>query len=108
MVYNRNQTSHNKKKELYYILCIVTVVVILLFSFFGPRGYRELRKDRLDRQALYERVENLKHSNDERKKNIDALRSDPEALERHAREKGYAREGEIIQQLPSQPPKKAN
>jgi cell division protein FtsB len=108
MAYNRNRTSHNKKNELYYIFCIVTVVVILLFSFLGPHGYSELRKTRLDLQEQCRRVENLKRGNDDRKKNIEALRSDPEALERYARDKGYGREGEIIQQLPSQPPKKAN
>jgi cell division protein FtsB len=104
MAYNRNRTSH--KKEFYYILCIVAIVVILLFSFSGPRGYRELRKEQFALQEQRQRVEDLKRSNDELQKNIEALRSDKEALEKCAREKGYAREGEIIQQLPSQPEKK--
>jgi cell division protein FtsB len=106
MAYNRNRSS--QKKELYYILCIVTVVVILLFSFSGPRGFGELRKAQLELQERHRRVEDLKRSNDDRKKNIEALRSDNEALERYARQKGYGRAGEIIQQLPSQPPQKAN
>jgi cell division protein FtsB len=81
-------------------------VVILLFSFFGPRGYGELQKMRLEKQELHERVENLKRSNEDRARNIEALRSDKEALEKYAREKGYGRENEIIQQIPSQPEKK--
>jgi cell division protein FtsB len=99
MAYNRNRTAH--KKELYYVLCIVTVIVILLFSFLGPLGYRELRKARLEVQEQRRRVEDLKRSNEERKKIIAALGSDKEALERIVRGKGYGRQGEIIQQLPS-------
>jgi cell division protein FtsB len=104
MAYNRNRISH--KKELYYIVCIVTVAVILLFSLFGPLGYGELRKARLELQERRKRVETLTRLNEERKKNIEGLRSDREAVERYAREKGYAREGDIIYQLPSQPEKK--
>jgi cell division protein FtsB len=106
MAYNRNRSS--QKKELYYILCIVTVAAILLFSFSGPRGFGELRKAQLEVQEQRKRVEDLKRSIDDRKKNIEALRNSNEALERCARQKGYGRAGEIIQQLPSQPPPKAN
>jgi cell division protein FtsB len=105
MAYNRYPTSH--KKEIYYVICIVAVVIVLLISFLGPRGFRELRKARLELQEKRQRVEDLRNSNIDRRKNIEALRSDREALERYAREKGYGREGEIIQQIPSQPEKKA-
>jgi cell division protein FtsB len=105
MAYNRYRISH--KKELYYILCIVAVAIILLYSFLGPRGYRDLRKIRFETQEKRARIEDLKRSNDDRMKNIEAMRSDKEALEKYAREKGYGREGEIIQQLPPQPEKKA-
>jgi cell division protein FtsB len=105
MAYNKKRPSH--KKELYYVACIVAVVIILFFSFLGPYGYRELRKGQLELQERRVRVEDIKHSNEERRKNIEGLRSDKEALERYAREKGYGREGEIILQLPPQPSPKA-
>jgi cell division protein FtsB len=105
MAHNRYSPSH--KKEIYYVICIVAVVIVLLISFLGPRGYRELRKARLELQEQRRHVEDLRHSNVDRRKNIEALSSDKEALERYAREKGYGREGEIIQQIPSQPEKKA-
>jgi cell division protein FtsB len=94
------------KKELYYILCIVALIVIMLFSIFGPGGYRELQKTRLELQEQRSRVDALKQENSERRKSIEALQSDKEALEKYAREKGYGREGEIIQQLPKEPEKK--
>ncbi len=95
-----NRISH--KKELYYILCIVAVLVILLFSFFGPGGYRDLRKARLELQEQRVRVDQLERENYRRMKAIEKLRSDRDALEGYAREKGYGREGEIIQQLPQE------
>jgi cell division protein FtsB len=94
----RARLSH--KKELYYIICIVALAVILLFGFLGPGGYRDLQKERLALQEQRLRVEELKRENHERLQSIEALRSDKDALERYAREKGYGKEGEIIQRLP--------
>ena len=104
MAYRRNRSSH--KKELGYILCIVAIILILLFSIWGPGGYRDLAKARLELQMKRERIENLKRSNYERMRSIESLRSDRDALEQYAREKGYGREGDIIQQLPEKPPEK--
>lgn len=91
------------KKELYYIFLIMVVGGILLLSFVGPGGYLELKKARLELQQQRARVEDLKRSNAERMETIEALRSDPEAIERYARKKGYGREDEIIQHLPENP-----
>ncbi len=84
---------------MYYIACIVALLGILFYCLLGPGGYRDLKKARLELQKQQERVENLRRDNQERMKTIEALRSDKEALEAYAREKGYGREGEIIQKL---------
>jgi cell division protein FtsB len=104
MAHSRYRLSH--KKELYYILCIVALLAILLFSFLGPGGYRELRKQRLQLQEKRMRIDKLKRNNYDRMKTIEGLRSDKETLERYAREKGYGKEDEIILQLPKEPEKK--
>ncbi len=98
MARSRSRISH--KKELYYILCIVALLLILGFSFFGPGGYRELQKERLVLQEQRARVEELKRSNGERMKSIEALRNDLKTQEKYAREKGYGRKDEIVQQVP--------
>jgi cell division protein FtsB len=103
MSYRKNGLSH--KKELYYILCIVALMVILLFSFWGPGGYRDMAKARLDLQAQRARVEELKRSNYEKIRSIEDLKSNKDALEKAARENGYGREGDIVQQLPEKPAK---
>jgi cell division protein FtsB len=98
MAYSKRRTSH--KKELYYIGCIVVLMAVLLLSFFGPGGYHDLRKARLEVQEQRVRVEGLKRSNYEHTQSIKALQSDKKVLEKYAREKGYGKQGEIIQQLP--------
>jgi|GEM_PF-766532 len=101
MTYSRRRLSH--KKEVYYIACIVAVLVILLASLLGPGGYRELQKARLELQEERIRVDQIERQNSERLKSIEKLRSDRNALEKYAREKGYGKEGEIIQQIPKEP-----
>ncbi len=98
MAYLRNQPSH--AKEIYYILCIVIVVAIAVSSIWGPGGYLELRKAKQELELQRNRVEALKKSNEEQMRSVQALRSDPEALEKRAREKGYGKSDEIVQQLP--------
>lgn len=97
MARSRKRLSY--KKECYYICCIVALALILLFSYFGPGGYRDLQKARLDLEDMHIHVRDLEQENNERMKNIEKLRSDREALEEYAREKGYAKEGEIILRL---------
>jgi cell division protein FtsB len=101
MTRQKNRMSH--KKELYYILCIVAVLVVLLLSFLGPGGYRDLQRARLQLQEQRARVEALKQSNSVLMKSIDALQSNRNALEEVARQQGYAKGDEIIQQITPAP-----
>jgi cell division protein FtsB len=101
LAYSTSRFSH--AKEFYYILCIVGVVVISLFSVWGPGGYREMKKARLELEAQRARVEALIRSNAERMKSIQGLRSDTEILERYIREKGYGRKEDLVYQLSEEP-----
>ena len=100
MVHKRQVLKH--KKELYYIFLIVVVGGILLLSILGPDGYLGLEKERLKLQQQRARVDELERSNRKRAETNETLR-DPATIERYAREKGYGRENEIIQQLPENP-----
>ncbi|MDI9611929.1 MAG: septum formation initiator family protein [Acidobacteriota bacterium] len=100
MAYAKHRNTH--KKELYYILCIVVVTLVLSFSIFGPGGYRQLRQAELELELQRARVEELERSNHERMQSIEELRSNKEALEKYARQKGYGKEGEIIHHVPGQ------
>lgn len=98
MAYAKKRMSHTK--EIYYILCIIAVFAILLVSFFGPSGYRELQKSKLELQEQRTRVDRLEQDNAERLGRIEKLKSDTNAWEESARESGYARQDEVIQQIP--------
>jgi cell division protein FtsB len=101
MTRQKNRISH--KKELYYILCIVAMLAILTLSFLGPGGYRDLQKARLQLQEQRVRVDRLRRSNSELVKSNEALQSDRKAIEGIARENGYAKSDEIIQQVRPSP-----
>ena len=94
-------------KEVYYIFCVVIFIVSAIFSVFGPRGFREMRASQRELETHRARVEALRLANKQHIADIEALRSDKAALERYAREKGYARPNEIIQQLPPEPAENA-
>jgi len=105
MVRSRRRTSHGK--EIYYILCILFIVGFALFTIFGRVGYLELKKARLELETHRDRVNALKQENQQRLQTIQQLKSDKGTLEKYAREKGYGKEGEIVQQVPEEqaPPK---
>ena len=98
MARTRKSVSH--LKELYYIIFIVGLAAIASLGIWGPGGYAGLKKARATLEVQRALVESLERSNSERLQSIQALRSDKEALERYAREKGYARKDELVQQFP--------
>jgi len=91
-------------KQVYYILCIIAVLVSVVLSIWGPGGLKELKRAHRELQERRLRIEELNRSNNERLQAVEALKHDAAAQERYARQKGYARPGEIIQQLPEAPP----
>jgi len=96
-------TRHSYIKEAYYLLCLVLFVVIFLFTVWGSSGHLQLKKAEAQVEAQKDRIQALKQSNSKKLQTIQQLRSDPRAVEKYARSKNYAQEGEIIQQLPMEP-----
>jgi cell division protein FtsB len=97
----RRRVSH--VKEIYYIASIVALVAATLFSIWGPGGYLEVKRAQAEVELRRGRVDDLRKGNQQRLENIQGLRSDPRTQEKYAREKGYGRSGELIQQLPLEP-----
>ncbi len=101
MTSRRKNKSH--LKELYYIVLIVIAIMSAIFSFWGPGGFLEMKRARVELETHRARIELLKRSNSERMQSINALKSDPQAQEKYAREKGYGRKGEIVLQIVQEP-----
>jgi cell division protein FtsB len=99
----RHRKSAHHLRELYYIVIILLVAVVATFSMWGPGGYTVLRKARAGLETHRALVESLRRSNSAHLMSVKALRSDRGAIERYAREKGYARRDELVQPLRRNP-----
>ena len=83
----------------------VVAAYVAVHVVFGANGWMVYEKKKADYQNLQQDVERIKHQNDELGQHIKALKSDPEAIEKEAREQlRYAKPGEVIYLLPGQKP----
>ncbi|HLL06386.1 MAG TPA: septum formation initiator family protein [Myxococcaceae bacterium] len=86
-------TARNK------VLMVAAVLagVLSLASVADARGFRRYLKLRQDVEALQERNRSLAQQNEGLLREINALRKEPAALERAAREElGYIKPGELV------------
>ena len=80
---------------------VLLCVALLVHEVFGQHGFLAMRRQQKEAEALQQKMQLLQQENLELEKQINALRSDPKAIERVAREQmRMARPGEIIYTLP--------
>ena len=86
---------------------VLLCVALLVHEVFGQHGFLAMRRQQKEVQTLQEQLQQLQQKNLELEKQINALRSDPKAIERVAREQmRMARPGEIIYTLPEKETKR--
>ncbi len=74
---------------------------LVVHTVFGERGYLGLRSQRSEYERLRQEVRTLEGENQQLKEEIKALKSDPSAVERVAREElKMAKPGETVITLP--------
>ena len=82
----------------------VAIALALLLTWhviYGTHGLSVWQQKRAEDKALRHDIEQLQQENSEMEHQIDHLKSDPDAIEREAREKlHYAKPGEVIYTLP--------
>lgn len=79
------------------MVAAVVAGVLSLASVADARGFRRYLRLRQDVEALQERNRGLAQQNESLLREINALRKDPAALERAAREElGYIKPGELV------------
>jgi cell division protein FtsB len=89
-----------------YALVLVCVGLVG-HEIFGPHGFLALRQEKKEIESLRQQILQLQQENDQLDKRIKALQSDPEAIERLAREQmRLARPGETIYTVPDKDQKK--
>lgn len=79
------------------IAAVAGLVALAVGAFFGDRGVLHLMQQKERAAALRSELEELRSENAHLAEQIQALRSDPRAIERLAREElGLARPGETL------------
>ena len=85
----------------------IAVGLALLMTWhviYGNHGLSVWQQKRAEDRALQREIEELQQENAHMRQQIQRLKSDPDAIEREAREKlHYAKPGEVIYALPAQP-----
>ena len=86
------------------LLCLIGYHVV-----FGANGFMMFRQKRAESQKLEQEIQTLQRDNARSQQQIKALKSDPQAIEKEARERlHYARSGEMVYKLPSATPAPVN
>lgn len=74
-------------------------------AIFGTNGFLAFHRKVTDSQKLDREIQALQQENARREQQIKALKSQPQAIEREARQQlHYARPGEVVYTLPATPP----
>jgi cell division protein FtsB len=85
----------------------VAVILALLLTWHvvnGRHGLSVWHQERTEDKLLQKQIQDLQTENAAMKDRIEHLKSDPDAIEREAREKlHYAKPGEVIYALPAAP-----
>jgi cell division protein FtsB len=69
--------------------------------FSGPNGWAVYRQKKVEHERLQQQVEKLHKENEDLERRVQALKSDPHAIEKEAREQlHYAKPGEVIYVMP--------
>lgn len=75
--------------------------VLLLHDIFGPHGFIAMRRTQKEIDQIREEIGKVNAENKSLAEEVNALKTDPKAIERIAREEmGLAKPGEIIIKLP--------
>jgi cell division protein FtsB len=82
----------------------VLALLVMWHVVYGNHGLSIWQQKRAEDRALQHEIKDLQQENAQMRQQIDHLNSDPDAIEREAREKlHYAKPGEVIYTLPDQP-----
>ena len=98
-----NWDQKSSRRTAIFVMALGTLF-ILVNEIFGPNGYMTLRHEKKEYTHLKQQVQTLSEQNQQLEQKINALKTNPEAVEKQARDQLYlAKPGEIIYMLPDRP-----
>jgi cell division protein FtsB len=93
----RVRTDHGLRKKAATLGSLIALIALVVGSFFGDRGILRMVAQRERAESLRREIEQLRSENGRLAGEIAALRTDPRAIEKLAREElGLARPGETV------------
>lgn len=102
----KRNSNNRTLRRLGIAALMILCAVLVMNEIFGDHGVLALRRQRQEYESLEKQVRDLEQENADLAKQIKALKSDPKAIEKQAREQLHlARPGETIYTLPEQDPK---
>jgi cell division protein FtsB len=85
------------------ILLVAGLILLVVQDVFGTHGVLAMRRAQKEAAKVKREIEQIDTENRHLQDNVKSLKSDPQAIERIAREEmGLARPGEYIFKIPSQ------
>jgi cell division protein FtsB len=99
------QQLYHWRRKLATAAIAALVLILGYHAVFGANGFLVFHQKRLELQKLDREIQMLQEDNARSQQQIKALKSDPQAIEKEAREHlHYAKDGEIIYKLPAATP----
>src|SRR4029450_2421920 len=93
----KGRGTHGLRKKATTLFSVIAVIALVVGSLFCDSGIRRLRPQRQPTEVPAHEIEELREENRTLAEEIVALRRDPAAVERLAREQlGLARPGESV------------
>ena len=84
-------------------VAVILALMVTWHVIYGNHGLSVWQQKRAEDRALQREIKDLQQENAQLRQQIERLNSDPDAIEREAREKlHYAKPGEVIVTLPDQ------
>jgi cell division protein FtsB len=86
------------------VIAVGLALLVTWHVIYGTHGLSVWQQKRAEDRALQQEIKDLQQENAQMRQQIERLKSDPDAIEREAREKlHYAKPGEVIYALPDKP-----
>lgn len=96
----QGEVERKKRTRFFMMLSLLFILYFVLSFIFGDMGLISHHRMKKTYQRLEQELDNLSKKNEKLRKEIDALKTDPDHIERLARERlGLSKEGEIIYQF---------
>jgi cell division protein FtsB len=94
---DRRRNEAGLRKKAVTLFGVILLIALLVGSLFGDRGLLQLASQRERAEVMAREIQEMRDENQRLAREIDALRADPRAIERLAREElGLARPGEKV------------